>query len=290
VDTEKCRVLLCAIETGSLTAAAEKMDYTPSGISRSVAALEEETGFPLLLRSRNGVVPTAECRQLLPVFRELLRYEEKYRQLAGEIRGLEVGEIAVGTAYPVYYPKLCGWIAAFTKNYPGIRVQIIEGHSSALKEMLGKGEIDFCIISKREGACRWFPLQKDQLMARVPQRHPLAERGAVPHSAFEKEPYIEICPQQETDNSRMFLQEGICPATRYATDQDEAAFAMVKAGLGITLVNGIQILHEEKGIASLPLDPPHWVEIGIALPTAEMISPAARKFAAFALEDFGLKL
>ena len=46
MDTEKFRTLLCAIDTGSLTAAAEKLGYTPSGISRSVLAVEEEFGFP----------------------------------------------------------------------------------------------------------------------------------------------------------------------------------------------------------------------------------------------------
>ena len=46
MDTEKVTVLFTAIEEGSLTAAAEKLDYTPSGISRSVASLEEEVGFP----------------------------------------------------------------------------------------------------------------------------------------------------------------------------------------------------------------------------------------------------
>ena len=34
MDTEKCKALLCTIETGSLSAAAEKLGYTPSGISR----------------------------------------------------------------------------------------------------------------------------------------------------------------------------------------------------------------------------------------------------------------
>lgn len=290
MDTEKCRVLLCAIETGSLTAAAEKMDYTPSGISRSVASLEEETGFPLLLRSRNGVAPTAECQQLLPVFRELLRCEEKYRQMAGEICGLEVGQIAVGTAYFAYYPKLCGWIAAFTRKYPGIRVEIVEGRSSALNEKLEQGELDFCIISKRAGRSRWYPLRRDQLMVRMAKDHPAARKKAIPLSFFEEEPYIEMCPHQETDNSIMFLQKGIKPVTRYATDQEKAAFAMVKAGLGATLVNNMQISDGEDDLVSLPLNPPQWVEIGIALPAVEMISPAARKFAAFALADFGLKL
>lgn len=48
MDTEKCRALLAVLEAGSLSAAAEKLDYTPSGLSRMMAALEQELGFPLL--------------------------------------------------------------------------------------------------------------------------------------------------------------------------------------------------------------------------------------------------
>ena len=152
MDTEKVRVLFTAIEEGSLTAAAEKLDYTPSGISRSVASLEEEVGFPLLLRSRNGVIPTKDCNEMLPTFRELLKCEEKCRQLCGEIRGLETGEIAVGTAYFKYYPQLCGWISEFTKNYPGISVRIVEGRSSELSEMLEKGDW-ISVLSVNERGC-----------------------------------------------------------------------------------------------------------------------------------------
>ena len=37
-------------ETGSLSAAAAELDYTPSGISRAVASLEESLGFSLLMQ------------------------------------------------------------------------------------------------------------------------------------------------------------------------------------------------------------------------------------------------
>lgn len=290
MDTEKVQVLLTALETGSLTAAAEKLDYTPSGISRSVASLEEEMGFPLLLRSRNGVTATKDCEGMLPAFRELLRCEEKCRQLSGEIRGLETGEIAVGTAYFKFYPQLCGWITDFTESYPGITVKIVEGLSSELSERLEKGELDFCIISKREGNCRWFPIKQDELVARVPKEHPAAKWGKVPASFFAEEPYVEIFPGKETDNARLLQSRGVIPNTRYATTNDEAAFAMVKAGLGVTMGNSLQTSPQSEELVTLSFDPPHWVEIGIALPVEEAISPAARKFAAFAMKDFDLKI
>ena len=56
MEIEKYEALLCAIEKGSFSAAAEALGYTPSGISRMMAALELENGFPLLIRRKEGVV------------------------------------------------------------------------------------------------------------------------------------------------------------------------------------------------------------------------------------------
>lgn len=69
MDTERWQILLRAIDRGSLRAAADEMDVTVSGISRSVATLEKELGFSLLHRAKSGVQPTEECRQLLPAVR-----------------------------------------------------------------------------------------------------------------------------------------------------------------------------------------------------------------------------
>ena len=77
MELDRYRALVCAIETGSLSAAAEALQYTPSGVSRMVAALEEETGVPLLLREHSGVRPTKECEKLLPAIRDLLHAGEQ---------------------------------------------------------------------------------------------------------------------------------------------------------------------------------------------------------------------
>lgn len=68
MDTARYKAFLAAVETGSFAAAAKQMDYTVSGVSQLVAALEKELGFPLLLRSRHGVTlsPNGE-RLLVPI-------------------------------------------------------------------------------------------------------------------------------------------------------------------------------------------------------------------------------
>ena len=88
MEIEKYEALLCAIEKGSFSAAAEALGYTPSGISRMMAALELENGFPLLIRRKEGVVPTKECIKLMPQIREIVFEGEKLKQMSAQIRNV----------------------------------------------------------------------------------------------------------------------------------------------------------------------------------------------------------
>ena len=174
MDTEKCRALLAVLEAGSLSAAAEKLDYTPSGLSRMMAALEQELGFPLLSRSHNGVQPTRACRTLLPTLRELTHWSALLEAQAADIRGVETGTIAVGCVYGAYYGWLSRCIARFCEVYPGIEVQVLQGNSSQLTRAVSEHTADFCITSFREGDFDWIPLYADPMVAWLPPEHPLA--------------------------------------------------------------------------------------------------------------------
>ena len=82
MDTEKYRILVKTIETGSLSVAAEELGYTPSGVSRAISALEEESDIILLNRTHSGVTPTKECEELLPAIIKIIRQEEEFNQMA----------------------------------------------------------------------------------------------------------------------------------------------------------------------------------------------------------------
>ncbi|MFQ7009528.1 MAG: LysR family transcriptional regulator [Oscillospiraceae bacterium] len=59
----KCRALLAVLEAGSLSAAAEKLDYTPSGLSRMMAALSRSWA------SRCCAARTTACSRRVPAGR-----------------------------------------------------------------------------------------------------------------------------------------------------------------------------------------------------------------------------
>ena len=146
MESEKCRVLLCAIDRGSITAAAESMGYTVSGVSRMMAALEGEMGFPLLRRGREGVTPTRECMRLLPAIRELVAQAEQCRQLAGEVRGVVSGTVTIGTFSSVATHWLPNMICAFQKDYPNIDFDILMGDYPEIEQWVlqGRATMAFC--------------------------------------------------------------------------------------------------------------------------------------------------
>ena len=80
MDIEKIKIFLTVVEEGSLYAAAKKLDYTTSGISRSVSALEEETGLQLILRGKKGISVTKDAQDLLPIMKELVYQNKKYEE------------------------------------------------------------------------------------------------------------------------------------------------------------------------------------------------------------------
>ena len=102
MDWEKLEVLMTVLDEGSLTGAAEKLSYTTSGLSRMITSMENETGFPLLFRSREGVRPTPECEMLLPAVREITFWGNRFSEQVRSIQGIESGRICVGTAYEAY--------------------------------------------------------------------------------------------------------------------------------------------------------------------------------------------
>ena len=130
MDTEKCAALLCVLEKGSITAAAEQLGYTVSGVSRMMASMEAECGFPLLVRGKSGVMPTADGKDLLPTIKELARVGKLYEERCSAVRGLDTGVIRVGSVYSAWYDWLARTMVSFSARHPGIEISFLQGNSS----------------------------------------------------------------------------------------------------------------------------------------------------------------
>lgn len=285
MDPEKCSVLLKVLELGNLSKAAGALGYTPSGISRMMAALEQELGFPLLFRSKAGVAPTPECTRMLPVLEELATASRTCRQTAEHIRGLDTGTVRVGSAYRQFYGVLAQILSDFGRQHPGIHVDIRLENSTPLLHRLAAHETDFCIASRREGDYDWTPLLVDDMVAALPLDHPLSREHALayPIARFADDAFVDVFPGQDSDNVRTLDRAHVHPNVHFTVFDTLAASELVAAGLGVSLMNRIYAREFQDKLCVLPLQPRDTVEIGVALPNDTVLSPAVSAFRDFAV-------
>ena len=77
LDPRRCDAFLAAVDSGSLEQAAALLHVTPSAVSQRIAALEQDLGAPLLVRSR-PCRPTAPGTRLVQFLRRRALLDAEY--------------------------------------------------------------------------------------------------------------------------------------------------------------------------------------------------------------------
>ena len=284
MDTARYRAIVASVDTGSFTKAAELLNYSTSGVSQLVNALEDELGMPLLVRSRRGVTLTPAGETLLPSIRAVIQDEDRLQQTASELNGLMCGELRIATYSSISSHWLPRLIKEFQRDYPQVHIHLMEGVRQEVYQWLSEARADIAFLSKVPiTPYDWIPLAEDPMVALLPKDHPLAGENAYPLSAVEKEAFIMPAMGRDDDLAELFEQEGIRPSIVYSTIETFAAIAMIENGLGMTITNNLITENWQADVVKLPLDPPRHITMGILVPDRSALSPAARKFVQYAI-------
>ena len=266
-------------EYGSFTKAAEVLHYSQSGVSRMIGDLEKEWRVTLLERSRWGVSLTSDGSRLLARAKKLCEEYRKLQMEVDDLHGVQSGLIRIGTFSSVATHWLPNIIKAFQKDHPGIDYELLLGDYAEIEEWIAEGRVDcgFVRLPARP-AFETIPLARDELLAVLPQGHPLAELQQVPTAALCSEPFILLERGARTDVTEIFEREGLSPRVRFTTWDDYAIMSMVESGLGISILPELILRRIPYRIVAKKLAAPAYREIGLALRERESASLAVKKF------------
>lgn len=285
MDTRKCEAFLVSAESGSFTQAAHILGYSQVGITRLIASLEDELGFPLFSRSKKGVVLTENGKLMLPAFRELVAAGRNVEQLGTEINGVVSGVLTIGSYYSISTMLLPEIIKCFLSRYPEVKVNMLEGGNSEMGKWLAEKSVDCCFLADPvDTDCEWTPLFQDELVAWLPKTHPLAKAESFPLECLNHENFIHTQPGEDTELDRLLESRQLTPNICFTTRDAFTSYNMVAAGLGISCNQRLISKKWDQSIAEIPFDPPQYLSLGIAVPSKTGMSPAARKFLDIALE------
>ena len=284
MDTKKYEVFEKTVELSSLTKAAQEMGLTQSGVSHMIAAIEAELQLPLLKRTRTGARLTPEGEKMMPHIREIVRQEKLLRKAAAELHTLVTGKIRIGTFTSVATHWLPAMMMQFQKEHPQVDFQLFNGDYHDVDTWLSGGSVDLAFITlpSRLG-CRCIPLYEDALAAVLPQGHRLAKQEVCRVAELAAEPFISLLESSNHDVRRAFRATGVRPNIRFETKDDYAVIAMVRQGLGVSIMPSLLLRGNTEGVEIRPIDPPASRTIALAV-ASESPGPAASRFAEFAAE------
>lgn len=129
LDVDALITFAAVIDTGSFSAAAERLRQTPSGVSRSISRLESQLGMTLITRTTRRLDLTEEGEWLLVRARKILSdLRNTEEQLAARL-SQPSGMVRVNAATPVLDHLIAPFTADFMDTYPLIRLELISGET-----------------------------------------------------------------------------------------------------------------------------------------------------------------
>lgn len=150
IDAELYRTFLIVGRCGNISLASKQLFISQPAVSKSIRKLEELSGCVLFSRTSKGVTLTSEGQLLFDYVEKGFEHLENGEKILAKLRNKEAGHVKIGISATLCRHILIPHLERFSKEYPNIRVTVINRSSDQTLEKLCQGAIDFAIISRPE--------------------------------------------------------------------------------------------------------------------------------------------
>jgi DNA-binding transcriptional LysR family regulator len=240
MDLRQLEILQAIAETGSFTACGRKLNVSQSAISRQILLLEEELGEPLFLRVGRQVrmTPAAEALVQLGqrVFQDVREtvgtITDRTRALRGTLR------LTGGMTVCLYvFPPL---LKHLKRVHPQLDLRLTATTAARSVEEIRAGRVDAGLLTLpvEESDLVTMPVMREELLVVTMPTHPLARKKRLLPEDLSRQPFVLFEAGSATRRviDSFFVTEKIEPTVMMDTENVEIIKAMVKMGLGISIV------------------------------------------------------
>lgn len=250
----------------SFTKAAQNLYISQPSLSTRIKKIEVIIGEPLFDRSTTPLQLTEVGKVYIEAAEEITQIEQRVENYINDLAGLKTGNLAVGasTLFAAYVvPSL---ITQFNQKFPDVHIQLIEGNTAELEEMLGSNALDFVIdnyhydsiLYNKELYC------EENILLAVPKHFAVNEElgmyqlsykniknknylnqkyPAVPLGRFADLPFIMLTQGNDTRTrgDRLCRNVGFKPNIVLEFNQQSTAYMASSTQLGATFISDILV-------------------------------------------------
>jgi len=254
MDLRQLRYFAQIVESGSFSKASRCLFIAQPALSQQLAKLEDEVGKPLLQRSAKGVTPTDNGLALYHHARFLLRQMDQAlpiaRQEAGEVRGMVSLGLPATTVVAIGLPLM----RSIRDKYPGILLNVVEGMSGHIAQMMRLGQLDLAILFSNDVSSKLdaIPLLEEELFVLLPERSDLVPANRTSITVAEVAVLPLILPTVTHGLRRRVVAEferrDLTPHVVAEIDSLSLLMNCVYDGMGVTIKPMSALQHEgERG-------------------------------------------
>lgn len=250
------KYLVAVAERRHFGKAAQACFVSQPTLSTQIKKLEEELGVTLIERTNRQVMLTPVGERIVEKAHRVLREVAELTHLAEEYRDPYGGVFRLGiipTVAPYLLPKILG---PMRKAFPNLRIQLTEGQTAVISEMLRDGDLDAVILA--------LPLEDDSVTAAPLYREPFYFAASRDHPKASRK---TLSLDDLDDEQVLLLEDGHClrdqalevcnshnavENTNFRATSIETLRQMVAAGVGITLMPELAIPSRPGNVRYIP--------------------------------------
>lgn len=190
MNLHQFQYLLAIHEYGTITKAAQELFVAAPSVSSAIKELEEELGYQLLIRHRNGVTFTEQGEEAIGIMQEIDSCIQRLKRLDHFDGTALTGHVVLGGSAHVNNALLSNLLLHLRQKYPGLKVTLTDGDSQTILKMTAQGAIDlgvimFCNVDAsiflrelKRNQLQFTELFTDEMCFVVRQEHPLLQQDA----------------------------------------------------------------------------------------------------------------
>lgn len=287
ISTRQLRYFVEIADSGSFSAAAERLFVAQSALSRQIKELETQLQTPLFERTARQPRLTAAGEAFYPRARNLLSELHKASEMATQVGNGQLGTLRLShsSTVPMSGLLLQG-ISTWLERCPGVSMDIAKLSSEAQLEEIAEGRLDvgllrLPVLRQREGV-RVAPLYEEQVLLAVPPNHRLVRSNApVELAQLKDEAFISLPHPQRGGlsylSAELCMRAGFFPKAARVMSRKTTQLQLIQAGFGIALLPKSMQDIAPANLHFLPLaDPACLSTVALACPQAP--SPLVEQF------------
>ena len=257
---QQLKYLLAIADSGlNITAAAERLYTSQPGISKQLKLLEQELGGQLFTRKGKSLVAiTPAGRDVIARGRKIMREVQNIRSLAREMSGEQEGTLSIATTHTQARYVLPDVIRAFRERYPKVNLELHQGTSEQIAELVGANRVDFAIAT---GSRQLYPTlvilpcyDWDRIIL-VPKGHPLTQvSGPIDLATLVAYPLITyvFSATGESSFKQAFAAHDLEPQVVFTARDADIIKTYVRMGMGVGVVASMAFeCADEKDLVAL---------------------------------------